>query len=142
MARETPRYELSPPAKAWASKGRQNLSPTRLKELLSKQREKCALSGARLLFDKALGMPQKAGHGVHPLYPAVDHRECGNPGRGYHIVCYALNDVKGHMPFDCFEALKRTKAWKAFMKRWRTHAETDPQNRKALRRLIFPNDGK
>jgi hypothetical protein len=44
------------------------------------------------------------------------------------------------MPFECFEALKRTKAWKAFMQRWRNQAQTDPQNRQALRALIFPND--
>ena len=79
---------------------------------------------------------------MHPLYPAVDHRECGNPERGYDIVCYALNDVKGHMPFECFEALKRTMAWKAFMQRWRKQAQTDPQNREALRALIFPNDSR
>jgi hypothetical protein len=79
MASETPRYKLSAPAKAWASKSHQKVSPTRLKERLSEQREKCALSGTPLLFDKALGTLQKGGQGVHPLYPAVDHRECGNP---------------------------------------------------------------
>ena len=73
---------------------------------------------------------------MHPLNPAVVHRESRNPERGYHIVCYALNDEKGHMPFECFEALKRTKAWKAFMQRWRNQAQTDPQNRQALRALI------
>jgi hypothetical protein len=142
MASETPRYELSTSAKAWAAKRRQKVTPARLKELLSRQRERCALSGAPLLFDRKLGTPQKGGHGVHPLYPAVDHLECGNAERGYQIVCYALNDVKGHMPFACFEALKNTDAWKAFMQRWCLQAMNDPQNREALRELIFPNDSR
>ncbi len=136
------RSELSAPAEAWASKRRQGLSPKRLKDILSKQGERCALSGARLLFDRELGTPQKGGLGVHPLYPAVDHIECGNVERGHQIVCYALNDVKGHVPFDCFEALKHTEPWNELMRRWRSLAEEDPINREAFRRLIFPNDNR
>jgi hypothetical protein len=140
MASETLRSELSAPAKAWASKSRQKVSAGHLRERLSEQRERCALSEVPLRFDKALGTPKRGGHGVHPLYPAVDHRECRNLERGYDIVCYALNDVKGHMPFDCFEALKQTKEWKEFMQRWREQAAKDPDNVEALRALIFPND--
>jgi len=135
----TQHCELSAPAEAWASKGRQGLSPKRLKDLLAKQEERCALSGARLLFDRQLGTPHKGGLGVHPLYPAVDHIECGSGERGHQIVCYALNDVKGHVPFDCFEALKGTEPWKELMQRWRSLAEEDQSDREAFRRLIFPN---
>src|SRR5579862_3857113 len=96
---------LSARAEQWASKRRQKLSPKKLRELLYRQKERCALSGAPFVFDKDLGTPRKGGLGVHPAYPAVDHLEPGNDTWGYQIVRYALNDVKGHMPFDCFEAL-------------------------------------
>src|ERR1700694_4135578 len=139
MADEAPSYELSALAKEWASKGRQGLSPATLKNLLSKQGERCALSGARMLFDRKLGTPEKGGLGVHPLYPAVDHIECGNRERGHQIICYALNDVKGHMPFECLEALKHTEPWKELMLRWNTLAQNEPFNREAFRKLISPN---
>jgi len=138
----TPGLEMTPlsaPARAWAARRRQGLSPTQLIDLLIRQEERCALSGAPLLFDKTQGTPQKDGLGVHPLYPAVDHIECGTGERGYQIVCYALNDVKGHLPFDCFEALARTEPWKDLMRRWSSQAASDPLNREAFRRLIFPN---
>ena len=92
-----------------------------------------------MVFDRFAGTPQKGGLGVHPLYPAVDHIECGTVKRGYQIVCYSLNDVKGHMPFDCFEALTNTGPWKELMQRWKSLAENDPNNREAFRKLIFPN---
>lgn len=109
---------------------------------MRQQGERCALSGARLLFDRELGTPLKGGLGVHPLYPAVDHIECGNQERGCQIVCYALNDVKGHLPFDCFEALRATKPWEEFMRRWRLQAENNPYNREAFTSLVFPNGNK
>jgi len=86
---------------------------------------------ALLLFDRKLGTPQKGGLGVHPLYPAVDHIQCGTKERGHQIVCYALNDVKDHVPFDCFEALKRTEPWKELMRQWSSLAENDPHHREA-----------
>jgi len=79
---------------------------------------------------------------LHPLYRAVDHIECGNVERGCQVVCYALNDVKGHIPFECFEALKRTTEWKELMEQWREQAEKNPHDRQAFRGLIFPNDSR
>ncbi len=76
---------------------------------------------------------------MHPLYPAVDHIQCGTKERGHQIVCYALNDVKDHVPFDCFEALKRTEPWKELMRQWSSLAENDPHHREGFKRLIFPN---
>ncbi len=143
MASKTLRPELSTEARKWAARRRrQGVSPTELAKLLSEQGEKCALSGVSLLFDRKLGTSKAGGQGVHPLYPAVDHRECRNAERGYQIVCYALNDVKGHMPFHCFEALKGTDAWKEFMGGWRSQAEKDPHDREAFKALIFPNDSR
>ena len=138
MDRQTSLYELSGPAKEWAAKRRQRLSPTQLGNLLSKQRGRCALSGVLLNFDRKQGTPQAGGLGSHPLYPAVDHIQCGTPKSDHQIVCYALNDVKGHLPLDCFKALKRTKAWKGFMKQWRLQAEKDRHDRDAFTTLIFP----
>lgn len=139
MASETLLYELSPSAKAWASKYRQGLSPKKLNELLVKQRGLCALSEVPLLFDREEGTPRKGGLGSHPLYPAVDHIECGTDRREHQIVCYALNDVKGHLPFDCFEALKRTEPWKKLMAQWKSQAQNDQHDREAFTNIIFPN---
>ena len=58
---------------------------------------------------------------------------------GYQITCYALNDLKGHLPVSCFAALRDTSAWKQLMRDWKHQAETDPADRDALKRLIRPN---
>ncbi len=92
-----------------------------------------------MLFDVAEGTPQTGGRGCHPLYPAVDHKDPGNPHGGHQIVCYALNDLKGHLPPDCFCALQRTKAWKRLMTCWRKQAAKDHTDRDAFRRLLRPN---
>jgi hypothetical protein len=132
-------YELSESAKKWASRRHQGLSPTKLRELLIKQQGRCALSEVPLLFDKEEGTPKRGGHGVHPLYPAVDHIESGSEVREHQIVCYALNDVKGHLPHACFEALKQTEPWKELMQKWRSQAEGGSRNREAFTMLIFPH---
>jgi hypothetical protein len=92
-----------------------------------------------MLFDVAEGTPETGGRGCHPLYPAVDHIDPGNPHGGHQIVCYALNDLKGHLPFDCFEALKLTEAWKKLMAQWREQAANNRTDREAFRRLLRPN---
>jgi hypothetical protein len=125
MAIGSPLYELSKLEKDWASKGRQGLSPMELRDLLIKQEGRCALSRVPLNFEKKLGTPKACGLGCHPLYPAVDHIQCGTPKGRHQIVCYTLNDVKGHLPLECFKALKSTKAWKRFMEAWKSQAEKD-----------------
>lgn len=92
-----------------------------------------------MVFDPKKGTPVKGGEGCHPLYPAVDHIDPGNPAGGYQIVCYALNDLKGHLPYDCFKALQSTDAWKKLMKMWVDQAEHDNKDREAFRRLLRPN---
>jgi hypothetical protein len=139
MAIQSPRYELSELEKEWASKGRQGLSPMELRGLLIKQRGRCALSHVPLDFDKKLRTPQAGGLGCHPLSPAVDHIQCGTPKGERQIVCYALNDVKGHLPLACFKALKRTKAWKQFMGEWKLQAKKDRNNREAFTEIVFPH---
>jgi hypothetical protein len=83
--------------------------------------------------------PVKGGPGYHPLCPAVDHKDPGNPNGGFQIVCYALNDLKGHLPVECFDALSGTDAWRRLMLSWKEQAEKEPTNRDALRRLLRPN---
>jgi hypothetical protein len=132
-------FRLSGLQQRWASKRHQGLGPKRLKEMLKKQEGRCALSGATLLFDVNEGTPQKGGRGCHPLYPAVDHIDPGNPHGDYQIVCYALNDLKGHMPPDCFAVLSASEPWIMLMKKWKEQAEKDPRDRTALMRLLRPN---
>ena len=139
---ERPLYKLSPDQERWTSKKRQGASPTRLKQILCDQKGLCSLSGAPLLFDVIEGTPKVNGPGCHPLYPAVDHIDPGNPKGGFQIICYALNDLKGHLPLDCFLALSETKAWKNLMQAWKEQAERDPRDRSALMRLLLPNSPK
>jgi hypothetical protein len=49
-------------------------------------------------------------------------------------VCNDLNDIKGHLPYACFQALRGTDAWQQFMIRWRQEAERNP-DRASLRAL-------
>lgn len=83
--------------------------------------------------------PVKGGLGCHPLSPAVDPVDPGNPDGGHQLVCYALNDLKGHLPVDCFQALTQTSAWMRLMDSWRKQAKQDPENRRAFQRLLRPN---
>ena len=123
----------------WASRPKQGVAITILRMLLKKQEGRCALSGVDMEFDVAERTPVKGGRGCHPLSPAVDHIDPGNPSGGHQIICYALNDVKGHLPKDCFEALIRTEPWKELMKRWREQAEKNRSDRDAFMRLLRPN---
>ena len=125
--------------KRWASKRHQRVSSRELKRLLSEKKGRCALSDVPLRFNVKERTPQKGGLGCHPLSPAVDHIDPGNPSGGHQIVCYALNDLKGHLPTDCFNALRKTEAWKKLMQRWKEQAERDPKDREAFRRLLRPN---
>ncbi|HOS45696.1 MAG TPA: hypothetical protein PLQ69_04380 [Paludibacter sp.] len=131
--------ELTDEQKKWASKKRQGVPATKLRELLIKQEGRCALSGVKMIFDSKEGTPISGGSGCHPLYPAVDHKDPGNPTGGHQIVCYALNDLKGHLPPDCFKALTETDAWKNLIQKWVEQAENGNTDREAFRRLLRPN---
>jgi hypothetical protein len=133
-------YTLTDDQDRWAHKRRrQGVSTKDQTALLIEQKGRCKLSDVLLVFVPDDGTPQKGGLGCHPLYPAVDHRDPGNPKGGYQIVCYALNDLKGHMPTECFEALCETPAWKNLMRRWKAQADKNSDDREAFRLLIRPN---
>lgn len=135
-------YQLSEIQINWAyRRHRQGLSRERQANLLVRQKGVCKLSGVELTFNLEDGTPQARGLGCHPLYPAVDHIVPGNPDGGHQIICYALNDLKGHMPPDCFNALKRTNAWLGLMKSWVAQAQRNPHDRNAFKQLIRPNVG-
>jgi hypothetical protein len=132
-------YKLSQEQKTWAKRKRQGVKSKELESILIRQKGRCKLSGVPMIFDLRLRTPSKGrGGGCHPLSPAVDHIDCGNVKGGFQIVCYALNDVKGHLPLQCYKALKRTQAWNDLMEDWRRRAEetSDPV---VFRRLLRPN---
>ena len=133
--------ELTIEQRHWASRAKQGVPPSELRRMLVNQGGLCGISGVALLFDRTERTPIKDGRGCHPLSPAIDHIDPGFSGGGFQIVCYALNDLKGHLPVECFLALKNTDAWLDLMKAWRAQAESDSSDREAFRRLLRPNAG-
>lgn len=103
-------FKLDVDQERWARRRHQGRGPKQLREMLKKQEGRCALSGAILLFDVNEGTPQKGGRGCHPLYPAVDHMDPGKPNGDFQIVCYALNDLKGHIPARLLQRFKIERA--------------------------------
>jgi hypothetical protein len=104
-------------------------------ELVKQQKGRCGFSDAQLLFDVASGTPIAGGAGVHPLYAAVDHCSPGCDDLGHKIVSYDLNDLKGHLPPDCFRDLCDTPSWRKLMAKWRAQAEKSTENREAFRAI-------
>jgi hypothetical protein len=131
--------ELTDHQERWASKRRQGVGASHLRDLLVQQEGRCALSGVPMEFDLNERTPIAGEKGCHPLSPAVDHIDPGNRSGGMQLVCYALNDLKGHLPLDCFRALVATPAWHRLMEAWRKQARLDPNDREAFRRLLRPN---
>lgn len=129
-------YQLSPSQIEWARKRKQDLSPAHLKELVLKQKGRCALSGARMIFEKEYGTPKINTAGCHPLYAAVDHISPSNQGYGHQLVCYDLNDLKGHLPNKLFTELQNTSARKHLMQQWKSQAENDLMDIDAFKVLL------
>jgi len=99
-------FRLNQLQEQWASKKRPGVPASKLRKTLIAQKGLCALSQVALIFDVSERTPEKGGHGCHPLSPAVDHIDPGNPSGGFQIICYALNDLKGHPPLECFDVLR------------------------------------
>lgn len=134
----TENYEITSVHEEWASKRKHGLSRSKLKELIKKQKGRCAMSGADMIFDKVHGNPNVNTQGCHPLYAAIDHISPSNDSHGYQIVCYDLNDLKGHLPYKIFKELQLTEAWKQLMSKWRSLAEEKDSinNRDGFKNLI------
>lgn len=107
-----------------------------VEDLIRKQRGCCAWSGAKLFYDKPRGKAFRGGLGVHPLYASLDHCSPGSNLEGHQIVCYALNDLKGHIPFDCFRELQQSSPWVRIMDRWKQQAKVDPDDRISFKRIV------
>lgn len=129
-------FEFTAEQLNWAAKRRQGVGTLRLRELVEKQQGKCALSGAPLIFDKQHGTPAP-GRSCHPLYAAVDHIAPQSGEAGFQLVCYDLNDLKGHLPQALFRVLARSTEWRDLMSSWRALAESDPHNVLGFRALIW-----
>ena len=87
-------------------------------------------------FDSAAGTPVAGGEGCHPLYASLDHVAPGRGDHGYQIVCYDLNDLKGHIPPILFNALRQSPEWSDFMKAWKKQADKDSDNRRAFKDIV------
>ncbi|MGA3084733.1 MAG: hypothetical protein ABSE95_08040 [Thermodesulfobacteriota bacterium] len=133
---EEDNYELTPAQAEWASKRRHGLSPSRLGELIKKQKGQCALSGAEMIFEKEYGNPNVNTRGCHPLYAAIDHISPNDDSYGHQIVCYDLNDLKGHLPYKVFKELQIIVAWRKLMDEWRSLAEKDRMNIEAFKKIL------
>jgi hypothetical protein len=129
-------YCLSDVQKVWAERGKQGLNSSELQKLIIKQRGRCALSGALMIFDKTLGNPNVNKQGCHPLYAAVDHVSPGNREHGHQLVCYDLNDLKGHLPKKVFIELQKASAWRNLMQQWRFQSENNPMDIGAFKALL------
>lgn len=131
-------YQTTKDQERWAinSKKRYGRTPDYYLELIRVQEGRCAFSGVTLFFDSTNGTPIKGGHGCHPIYAALDHTSPGTDERGHGIVSYALNDIKGHLPHDCFVALAETAAWQRLMTAWQLQARLDASDRKAFYALL------
>ncbi len=105
-------------------------------DMITAQNGCCAFSGVALRFDAVSGTSIARGIGCHPLYAAFDHRSPGSDAGGHHIVSYALNDLKGHLPLDCFLELSQTRAWQRLMEEWRQQAAADPNDREGFRAIL------
>ena len=74
-------------------------------------------------------------HGVL-LYAVVDHVSPGNREHGHQLVCYDLNDLKGHLSQKVFIELQKTSAWRNLMQQWRSQSENDPMKIAAFKTLL------
>jgi hypothetical protein len=129
-------FVFYPEQVAWSAKRKQGLGTTRLRELIVRQNGCCALSGARLIFDKRHGTPAP-GVSCHPLYAAIDHIAPQNNAAGFQLVSYDLNDLKGHLPIGLFRALARSSEWITLMQAWRELAERNPNDISGFKALIW-----
>lgn len=126
-------YKLSRAESAWAKRQEQyGKDPSRLKELIIRQKGKCAFSGAPLYFDAKHG-PDIHGYECHPLYAEVDYIMGRHPDYYCQIVCSQLNRMKDRVAD--FGKIPSTPEWAELMKSWKAQAEKDPMDITALRKL-------
>jgi hypothetical protein len=129
-------YQITQAQMEWARRTKQGLRPAKMRELIKKQKGRCALSGAEMIFAKEHGNPNINPKGCHPLYAAIDHVSPTNDRYGHQLVCYDLNDLKGSLPYKLFKKLQLTEPWRTLMSEWCSLAEADPMNIEAFKELL------
>lgn len=145
MSRGSANFVLTDDHRRWA-RSRQRTYGGSTKDyllLICKQGGRCAFSNVPLIFAASEGGGSiPGGRGCHPVYAALDHCAPGSDCQGFQVVSYALNDLKGHLPIDCFAALCRTAAWRRLMRAWRRQHRRDISDREAFRSLLrVPDTG-
>lgn len=103
-----------------------------LRRLIRENRGDCAWSGIPLRLNLA-SRDSRDGSPCHPVSASLDHADPGADGEGHAIVCYCLNDIKGHLPLKCFRALQQTDAWKSFMTALYDQWQRDPDDYAAIK---------
>lgn len=131
--------ELNSVQNGWCTRAQFKHRQTReyFRDMLRYQNCRCAFSDVKMLYSPEFGTAAEGGRGCHALYATVDHTIPGRDSDIHVVVCYALKDIKVHLPIDCFEALQKTLAWKNFMQRWRDQAKRDATDSIAFYRLRY-----
>lgn len=131
-------FTLTDEHRAWVTRAdkKYHIGKIRLESLIREQNGLCNLTKAPLRFDIESGTPIKGGKGCHPLYAALDHINPSQSDLGYQILCYDINDLKGHIPPFLFDSLKATNNWGVFKNSWKSAAESDPNNIEQLKQII------
>jgi hypothetical protein len=134
-------FQITAEHRCWAAR-RQRKSGGRRSDylaLIAAQDGKCAFSDVPLIFDPAYGGGNTPGcPPAHPTYATLDHCAPGSRSHGFQIVSSALNDLKGHLPLDCFRELTRTPSWQKLMAAWRRQQRLDFNDDHAFRALLRP----
>lgn len=130
----TSNFKINQDHERWIKNARQKYKQTAefWRKLIQDQEGKCELSHIKLLFDAENGTCKKSGHGCHPLYASVDHKNPSREDHGFQIICYDINDLKGHLPIPLFEALKKTPEWRRFVEKWKKLPPDDIKGFKGL----------
>ena len=89
-----------------------------------------------MIFEKEYGNPNINTRGCHPLYAAIDHISPNYVKYGHQLVCYDLNDLKGHLPYKIFKELQIMEAWRQLMNEWRSLAEKNPMDIEAFKKAL------
>jgi 5-methylcytosine-specific restriction endonuclease McrA len=133
-------YKLDKEQTKWASRCKQGISPQMLRTLIVNQKGKCKLTNTKMLFNKTKHGTAEPGKGVHPLYAAIDHIHPKDKGKrkpemkDIQLLCYAINDMKGHIPPRLFDLITGDNTeWKQFKRKWN---RIRPRNAKSYYRLI------
>jgi hypothetical protein len=129
-------YLLTRAQIAWADRQEHYIKdPSYLKEQIVKQKGRCAISGAPMMFARKYCDPKDTSR-CHPLYAEIDIIKQSTTHYDYQIVCSELKLIKDKIPALYFGENPYTPVWKELMCEWKSQAEDDPTNIAALKALV------